>query len=428
MRAAIPQRNAQTATAMNGKVSSWKLKRELARVVRQINTRFPMISTLLRSCSGPDLYDFLARRRLRRSTGNAPFTSGPVRFRRKVAIYLLSPDRGVEETHIASLEYLIAKGYAPVVVCGQPISDADRARLLGQSAIYIERTNIGDVLDGYREAVLSLRPLLPRLKRLVMLDDSRWLTVSEGCDWIEQAEALNKDFAAAASCYRFSDTETSDHRALRWTYGASETDLHYCSFALMISAKVLRASGFMEFWHRLQTETASAGALDGRETGLGQWVMRQGFSHGATYDMRDLDKELDRLSDARLRWIVDNLVLVAEPGLAGIRSAILDADRPDRADMMGLILTAVARQGSNDCLAHYALGERKFCFLRKSPVYLEEDASNATIRIACSLDGPNGEAILSEAVALRAARAAHFKPELRLDDHVRQDLSQPEVH
>lgn len=81
------------------------------------------------------------------------------------------------------------------------------------------------------------------------------------------------------------------------------------------------------------------------------------------------------------------------------------AGSPSRQDLICLVLTCVACQGSSYALADFAINERGFPFLKKSPVWLSKEASDITLRLAGCLPGSQGAEILAEAQRLRCVKA-----------------------
>lgn len=144
------------------------------------------------------------------------------------------------------------------------------------------------------------------------------------------------------------------------------------------------------------------------EIGLSQWAIRRGYTHGATNDVKDLDAILNGLSDERLVRAVRNLIIPEDRKLSEIKSRMLQSGHNSRGDMINLILTTVARQGSSYALQDFSINDQGHSFLKKTPVYLDKDASDVTIRIAEGFPGPAGLTILNEALALRAQRAPQF--------------------
>ena len=85
-----------------------------------------------------------------------------------------------------------------------------------------------------------------------------------------------------------------------------------------------------------------------------------------------------------------------------------DADASACFPCGGATLTATSLQGVGYAPADFLISEQGFPFLKKSPVWLNEEASDATLRIAARLPGPDGAAILDEAQKLRMKKSSLF--------------------
>ncbi len=389
----------------------WKIKRELGRVLWQTGRTTPVLSSYL---FGAIYYDLFKSHKVEK-------VDGKVALGTKVAIYLIFPGSGLSATHLQSLKYLNSKGYSPIVVSNLPLSEGDKDALREHCWIYLQRPNYGYDFGGYREGMRFLGSRAAQLERLLIVNDSTWFPVPNSGDWISEAENLGVDYAAAASNYGIVRPEIADFQTAIWDYRTTHPNFHYCSFALMFSQRILEHPGFQRFWRWFPMTNNKTRTVRRGEIGLSQWIIRRGFTHRATGEVISLDKELAALSDSRLHRLVENLIIPEEKRLSEIKKKLLSFESLSRADMIGLVLTTVARQGSSYALAEFAIRDRGFSFLKKSPVWLDEDASDVTIRLAQDFPGPEGTAILNEALELRARRAPRFAvPKIK-----KQDMAAP---
>ena len=142
--------------------------------------------------------------------------------------------------------------------------------------------------------------------------------------------------------------------------------------------------------------------------GLTQWVMKHGYTHGATSEINDLDNELSRLSDAELDQAARELVIFKGTELAALKTRVLGTEPNSiegRAERIGLILSAVARQGSAYALAVYILRRHHFPFLKKSLLWLSSEGPETVLAAIASLDGEEASHIADEARLICEARA-----------------------
>lgn len=375
-------------------LSFWKIGRELRRLGAQLGD---LPGDLRSYFFATRDYDRRLRGQVRRWQGRQPSSA-------RVAIYLIFPSVGLRPSHLLALDYLRRKGYAASVVSNCPLPPEQREEVLGHCHAYMERPNVGYDFGGYRDAVLDLLPELRSLDRLVFLNDSTWFPLPGARDWLDDVEALGVDFAGAASNYGAERPEIGRYRAIRWRYGTGHRNFHYASFALCLRAEVFRHPDFPRFWRRLPLTDRKRRTVRRGEIGFTQWALRHGFSNGCTLDISRLDAELAALSEARLRELARTLIIPEDTRLRALRDEVLRGP-PTRDALIPLILTVVARQGPAYALAAYAIRDKGFPFLKKSPLWLSREGSDVTLTLAGDLAGEDGRAVAAEAQALRAPRA-----------------------
>ncbi len=334
----------------------------------------------------------------------------------EIAIYLVFPQIGLLGSHLQMLAAIRAAGISPVVVSNLPLSDADRTALGGAAYRIIERPNIGYDFGGYRDAMLEIADLLPDLRRVWLLNDSVWLMPTTA-NWFDQARALGKDFTAPTSSFsilrktvfgarRF---DVADCRSIRWVHSPANPNFHYASYALSIGPAILQNPAFMADWRKLDIRNDKKQTVRRGEIGLSQWVLKHGFSHGATHEIDRLDQELALLPDDLLRQTAEELVVFRNTRAAEVKQRVLASDPAQpaaRADMIGMILTIVARQSSAYALAIYNHRHNGFPFLKKSPLWLSAEGPDRILRYLATLDDPVGAVVAQEAEAICVARSA----------------------
>lgn len=373
----------------------WKVKREFQRAVRQLLTLPAFVVSFFLSTP---FYDFWLSRKCKTHTGELSAQT-------KVAIYLVFPKNGLLESHFLAIEYMIASGYAPLIVSNLPLSDADRIRLLKRSWRIIERPNYGYDFGGYRDAVLSLGDGLKGLDRLVFLNDSVWFPLPGGSDWLAEAENLGVDFAAAASHFAVKPPKPGKFTDVRWDYSDRYRNFHYASFALSLSQKIIRSESFLRYWRKLRLANQKRSVVRRGEIGLTRWAISGGYSHAMTHDLSHLDRDLDRLSDARLLQIARSLVFLPNKAFTKLWTAVLAEPVYSRERVKAMILTLTARQGASYALTDYLIKDCGFPFLKKSPLRLNHEIPTAMVEIAENLTGPGAEIIRAEVKDIIASRA-----------------------
>lgn len=389
---------------------AWKVKRELVRLGKQSRA---LLRNFVISLFSSRYYDKFLRHKIRRHDGQVPFG-------KKLAIVLIFPSKGVLPTHLAMLEYLRRKDVSTLVVSNLPLSDEDRATLKPLVWRCLERPNIGYDFGGYRDGVLEVEEHLGVLERVIFLNDSNWFPLPGAGDWLDQVEALDVDFAAAASNYAVPRPEVARFREMEWKYDEGHRNFHYCSFALCLRAQAFQRPAFLQFWRRLPLHKEKNRVVRRGEIGFTQWMLKQDVTHRATLDVANLDKELSSLDDARLTELFRNMPIPAEFSLVAVRQELL-ASGATRAEKIAFILTVVARQGAAYTLTPFAYLEKGYPFLKKTPVKLCRESSDLTLSFALSLPADGGAEIVREIEDWRAEIAGnyvHDMPEPRVEPSV----------
>lgn len=370
----------------------WKIRRELVRL-RQQTLELP--ADVRNFVFGTRNYDRQLAGEARRYDGRLPASQ-------RVAIFVIYPSLGLQPSHFRALSYFRAKEYAVKVVSNHSLREGEREELLNHCWRYIERPNFGYDFGGYRDGVLALGEAVPRLQRLVLINDSTWFPMPGGRDWLDDVEALNADFTGAASHFGAPRPEIEAFRSITWNYSSDHRNFHYGSFALCIRPAILTDPSFVSYWRRLRLSDKKKQTVRRGEIGLTQWVLARGFTHGATLDITALDRDLEELNSQQLLEIAQNLIIPELPRLNKVVKQVTSNPRASRSDLIKLILLAVARQGASYALAPYAVRERGFPFLKKSPIWLSDESAQITLRLLHEITGSEG--ITAEALALRDRR------------------------
>ncbi|TNJ41025.1 rhamnan synthesis F family protein [Phaeobacter sp. B1627] len=377
----------------------WKIQRELARPFKQLGVSPARLGSLFLSQPYYDLV--LARKK--------QITEGGIAATPKLAVYLIFPQSGLLASHEIALTHLVENGYAPIVVSNLPLGDADKLRLRQQATLIIERPNFGYDFGGYRDGLLEAVARFSGTERLVLLNDSAWFPLPGSANWLQEAEAMELDFVGAATNYGHARVNPEDFREIEWSYSSTHRNFHYCSFALMISGALLRDPAFLRFWQKFPLTNNKTVTVRRGEIGLSRWVIENGRSHGTTLQISDLDRELAQLPTGDLRQIAAQTII---PEMARMKKvkAEFDIETATDNELIRFILTSVARQGISYTHPRLVHDRRGFGFLKKSPLWLDEQASDLTLAFTRDLSGEVGAVIHKEAMDLRHQRGARFAP------------------
>lgn len=374
----------------------WKLKRELSRFWRQL-------------CGAPlSLYDRLTATWLydRRHAKDILIRDGDLPLGNKVAIFLIFPRNGLLQSQKTGLQYLTNNGYAPFVVSNLPLSPDDERDILSLCWRYMQRPNVGYDFGGYRDAFLSLGDEAETLERLVFINDSSWFPLPQSRNWLQEAETLGVDYAAAAASFAIPRVPMDAFRAIKWDYDPSLRNFHYASYALSVGPALLRDRKFHRYWQRYALTADKNKVVRRGEIGLTRFVLKHGFSHGATYDLRDLPEALAACSDKEINQIAREITYLDDLSTETMLRTVvpeLDATRSagDRQDLISFILTATARIGVSYVLPELLYRKHGFPFLKKSLASINKQNSDTMMAIAGRLPGTEGRIIEEELHQIR---------------------------
>jgi len=298
----------------------------------------------------------------------------------RCAVYVLYPRLGVQASHLASLSYLVSKGFAPLIVSNLPLAPHEREQLRPLCWRLLERPNYGYDFGGYRDGVLMVLDTVPGVRQLLLANDSAWFPVPAGSDWVAQAEVLDVDLAGAVSNHGWGDYLADAGRGRPWVFDPFAPLLHYCSFALLLNSTILRDPGFRRFWRELKLTSDKLLTIRRGEVGLSRWVIERGYRHAATLDLTRLDEELAVLDAARLWDLVANLIIPESAELRQEQEKLTrqPPELSDPAVLRRFILWATAATGPAYALPYWTLSPQGFGFLKKSPMWLSAQTAQIT--------------------------------------------------
>lgn len=319
----------------------------------------------------------------------------------KVAIYVIFPKTDVLESHKVALKYFSENGYSPVVVSNTPLKRKDRQDLLSLSSLVIERPNYGYDFGAYRDGILAVTERFPAMEHLALFNDSVWFPLPDSMNWLTEAEALGKDYVGAASNYGLIRPKPEEFANFRLNYSTDRYNFHYCSFALLLSGRVIRSREFQKFWKRYPLTNDKKWTVKFGEIGLSKFIIRSGYTHATTTDLVEIHSYMQSLSDEELRELVWQTVIPEKPKLKAVRHR-LSREHLSRDEAISFVLTSFALQGmayAHPQLLHQCQG---YSFLKKSPLWLDGEAAEATLLFIDRLDDPFGAIMREEADMLRA--------------------------
>ena len=378
----------------------WKIRRELVRPFRQLRGLAGSIATYY---LGAWYFDTFLSSRIHRTKGQAEQT-------RKAAIYVLFAPNGLFESHLISLNYLVKRGYGVIAVSNAALSEESREKLAPLCIEVIDRPNFGYDFGAYRQGVLALKDELTELDSLLLINDSTWFPVLEH-DWIQQAEALTKDFVGAASNYGIPRSVPESIRDFSFDYHCSHKNFHYCSFALLIGRKILNNPEFLLFWKSFPLTNIKNRTVRRGEIGLSKWVMKRGYSHCETLDIPGLEEHLKELDREELSTVLQHMIIPEERFLKQVRDDTIRASKGLKESeaqelLRRLVLVVVARIGISYALPHFNILLRRSMFLKKSPLWLDEESRARTLAFIESLERDNNKGVMAREATFLGGRLA----------------------
>ncbi len=308
----------------------------------------------------------------------------------KIAIFLIFPEYGVQDSHLHSLRYLVENGYSPLVVSNLPLTAVDLTRLKPLAWQIMQRQNFGYDFGGYRDAVLDLESDLPKLDRLVFLNDSSWFPLAGKANWLKMAEDSGKDVYGAEqhrSVDLAAQDQARDDQKTRPPY--------FASYAISLGANVLRDHRFFQFWRNLRLSNGKGRTVRRGEHGHSHWLRSRGFTCDALSKNDGIREALAGLSEDQFADIWRTALLSWNEESSAIFQQ-LDIPNPDsawRAKQRALIANNVTYTGVAIVLPQFAITHRNFPFLKKSV----SDRNTAILRqIIVDLNDPMSAQMLQE--------------------------------
>lgn len=370
----------------------WKVKRELVRawqkLVDPIDDFFER--QLLTIC-----YDRFLR-------GRSKITQGSVPLGENVAIYVVYSPRGLGQSHFNTLREMRKSRVAPVIVANHPLSANDKNLLISKVSLIIERPNIGYDFGGYRDGILHLSSQLLNFRRLYLLNDSAWMIDSKK-NWFDDVESLVCDFVGASSHFTMPLCSVENFARFEWSYSEEGKKFHYQSYALCFGKNMLKDPEFLAFWKKFKLSRIKKRTISRGEIGLSQWVIKNGYTHGATCSTKNIEWELHALSVGSLKREVQSLVIPADTYLPYLISNLMnlpDQDDLYRQEVVKAILLTICRVGFIYCAPLFVIEQRGFQFVKKSPVTLSRHGADNMLKILSQLEGPMAKVAFEEAKEL----------------------------
>ena len=308
---------------------------------------------------------------------------------KKIAIYVIYPQDGLKPSHTASIKYILRSGYSPVVVSNLELNDKQRNHLLELSWLLIERPNIGQDIGGYRDAILDLDLQHQETERLALFNDSCWFPVPSDSDWLAKAEALDRDLVGSMSSGHIRRRHARRLEGFQWSYNEDFGRFHYCSYALLLSGRVVRNPDFTRYWRRYPLFNDRRQVIERGEIGITRWIKRHNYSHGSTVGIRGLNEELEGMTNPELCSLLETAALPWSCELVAIK-AKLQNDYKETEEwkhrVVPYLLFAAYRGPACYSFPEHLIHRHDFGFLKKATARSNEDSAKVMKCVAQRLD------------------------------------------
>lgn len=341
---------------MPKKIPFWKIRRELSRIGAQVLGLPATLAFLPKRLGEPRRRRIYERdfERLTRLTNGRKLETG------KIAIFLIYQPKGLAPSVLATCRWLAAEGFAPFVVSNGTLNDDARSQLADASWRLLERPNFGYDFGGYRDAILLLFRWALAPERLIVMNDSVWMTMVPDLMPRLEAATLNADVVGLLQ----------DEKVRHDTKGGRPDDQrrHLESYFYFFTPEALSHPAFHHFWQNYRMTDFKPHTIKYGELGFSSHLREAGLR------MDSLTKRsvfLERLAEQEDAFLVRTLryAAYADPDLAVSARSLANRDPSElgwRAAALDHIRRAVNRKRFN---ATFPFANEKIfgtLFLKKS--------------------------------------------------------------
>ncbi len=286
-------------------IAAWKIIRELRRIKTQL------VGTIWRPVE-------LARLHLlgRSSAMQTSPDSIDVKGAKDVAIFVVFQKNGLCETVFDTLDHLIEKGFAVVVVSNAPLSADDRKRLIKYAVHVLERPNFGYDFGAYQHVIRALPNMGADLRSLLLINDSIWFPTVANPQLIDDMRAHPAD-VLAAQIFNETGNARRQEKACCFVLG---------SYLMLFKQSALANDGFRSFWQKYRMSSNKEVTLRQGERGLSKAMQVANLKCAGIYDQARFNQKLESLDECQLYRCLNDLILLDEKS-QHVRSDLLMQDR-----------------------------------------------------------------------------------------------------
>tara|TARA_B100001093_G_scaffold244203_1_gene233843 strand:+ start:371 stop:1474 length:1104 start_codon:yes stop_codon:yes gene_type:complete len=308
------------------------------------------------------IYKFFFAHKKKETAGHLPQTN-------KIAIYLIFPKKGLEKTHLNSLNLLISKGFSPIVISNCFLKKDDVTEIKKRCFHLIERSNFGYDFGGYRDAIIFLKNKLTSLNKLILINDSVYCLVSrEKKDWFDFVNSSSFDFIGATShgsLKKPSYKEVENLNNIVRRIDKNTRNFHYASYALGFSEKILQDKNFFDFWNNIRLTKIKNKVVRRGEIGLTRWVIKNNYSHGSWIETEKVIEDFFALSKDKLLEISSDLSVENGQTLEVKRYYSNIINELSKKEIINFLYFHISRYNLAYSLTNYLVKDLGFSFIKK---------------------------------------------------------------
>jgi len=338
-------------------IELWKIRREAARIGRQIRAlRGTIFATAVRP-----VWHRLRDRMIRVETGGiAPGC--------RYAIFVVFQPKGCPDSLFETLAHVIDKGFTPLVVCNGRISVSDVAHLRPLCWRLLMRPNLGYDFGAYGDGITYLRSAGVDVDALLVMNDTLWWPAVSDPHCLDALIACDTDYAGLCN-FPF--------RSGRKRHKALTGRDYVSSFCFLLSARVWQSPAFEHYWARLPLHGYKPMVVERGEVGFCRAMERAGFVPTVLIDHAGLVKAIDAMSDAQAETFVRRLPVLGghvRPRVNAVVARLDEGNAPQGA-ARELLRDVMPTLNPWDALAINGLVDGRIDFIKKANLKSPDNAA-----------------------------------------------------
>lgn len=242
-------------------VELWKVKREVLRILSQINNRFLPIFEW-----GVQIFEWFAQKRYDANFSKlTQLINGQKPVTKKVAVFFIYQPLTLAKSVLVTCDFLLDQGYSILLVSSTPLSAPDLQAVQDVTWKVLLRPNYGYDFGGYRDGFRVLSELNVQANLVLIMNDSMWMPLSDNCQMIKKMEEENL-------CLTGPIFESFVKLNKRTEY--------FQSYLTLVKSEVLQSSAFKNYWRNYRVSSRKKIVLVRGEEGFSLSMFKAGFGGG----------------------------------------------------------------------------------------------------------------------------------------------------